>query len=614
MSDSTAANPVNTTDRVSALRKLMQDPKYNLDAYIIPSEDAHQSEYVAACDKRREFISGFSGSAGTAIVTNSAAYLFTDGRYHAQASIELDENWTLMRVGVPDVPTVPKFLAELPGGSTVGIDPSLLSVNEADNYTKILEEKGSKIVGVKDNLVDAVWENKPSMPKESIFYLDIKFSGKSWIDKVSQVRKEAEKLGASGVLVAALDQIAWLFNLRGNDIMYNPLFFSYSLITKDKVSLFVDSSKLTKEALESLNGVEILPYNAIFSALESESASLAESKSKLITDSSVSWALINTLGEQNCLKKMSPITHLKAIKNETELNGTRQCHIRDGVAMAKWYGWLEHELIFNGGHLKLSECDVADKLESLRREQENCVGLSFDTISSVGPNGAIIHYSPSRGSDLKLDINQIYLVDSGGQYYDGTTDVTRTWHFGTPTAWERECFTRVLKGHIGLDSIVFPEGTNGYALDTMARASLWNAGLDYRHGTGHGIGSFLNVHEGPHGISFRPGSLDNPLKAGMLVTNEPGYYEEGKFGIRIENTCEVVYHKTPNNFGGMKFLKLEPVTLCPIQTKLIVVSLLTHEEVEWVNNYHKRVWDTLSPLLEKGSPAYNWLDRNTSPI
>ncbi|KAJ2692344.1 hypothetical protein H4218_006363, partial [Coemansia sp. IMI 209128] len=410
--------------------------------------------------------------------------------------------------------------------------------------------------------------------------------------------------------------IAWLFNLRGSDIDYNPVFFAYALVTKTDVTLYIDDAKLDSSVRSHLQGIRTRPYSAIFGELDALSASLVQKKRKLLAGQTASWALVKALGEGNVKVDKSPINMLKSMKNPTELDGMRQCHIRDGAAMANYFGWLEHELLFNGGHLRLSEVDVADKLEALRRAQEHCVGLSFDTISSVGPNGAVIHYSPKRGSDALLDVNKMYLCDSGGQYLDGTTDVTRTYHFGTPSAWERECFTRVLKGHIALDRAVFPSGTSGYALDPLARLPLWELGLDYRHGTGHGVGSFLNVHEGPQGVGMRMNYLSAGFQHGMTITNEPGYYEDGSFGIRIENTCLVVKTETKFDYtgGAGGYLTFEPVTMVPIQKKLIRSGLLNDDEKKWLDSYHQKVWDKVSPLLEEGGLGYEWLKRETSPI
>lgn len=567
---------------------------------------------------RRAYISGFDGSAGRAIITMDAASMFTDGRYFLQASQQMDDNWTLMKQGLPGVPTWDKYLTDnLPVGTRVGIDPTLLSSAAAESLQSELQGKGGDLVAIEDNLVDLAWaKERPGRPTDKVFIQDIKYSGESHVDKIGRVRKELESQNVDGLVVAALDEIAWLFNLRGCDIAYNPVFFAYALVTKDDVTLYIDETKLDANVREHLQGIKIQPYHAIFGELSAMTTTLVENKRQLLAPNTASWALVKALGKDNVKVGKSPVTLFKALKNKAELEGMRQCHLRDGAAMANYFGWLEDQLLFQGGHLRLSEVDVADKLEEFRRAQANCVGLSFTTISSVGANGAIIHYSPQRGSDALLDINQMYLCDSGGQYRDGTTDVTRTYHFGTPTSWERECFTRVLKGHIALDRAVFPSGTNGYALDPLARLPLWELGLDFRHGTGHGVGSFLNVHEGPQGVGMRTGYLDAGFRHGMTITNEPGYYEDGKFGIRIENTCLVVKTDTPYDYtgGAGGYLKFEPVTLVPIQKKLIRAGLLNDEEKKWLDEYHARVWEKISPLLEEGGLGYEWLKRETSPI
>ncbi|KAJ2547340.1 hypothetical protein EV175_005258 [Coemansia sp. RSA 1933] len=612
-------SPTNTTERLAKLRKLMANPKYNVTAYVVPSEDAHQSEYVAACDMRRAFISGFDGSAGCAVITMDKAAMFTDGRYFLQASEQMDDNWTLMKRGFPGVPSWQEYLEKhLPSGTRVGIDPTLLSASEGKHIKKAMNANGGgDLVGIEQNLVDIVWgASRPARPSDQAFVLDMQFTGESHMDKIRRVRAELDKsAGISGLVVSALDEIAWLFNLRGSDISYNPVFFAYALVTSTDVTLYIDAAKVSDAVRAHLRGINIRPYEAIFGDLSALSVSLAQEKQRLLVGSSVSWALAKALGSANVLVDKAPIALLKALKNPVELEGMRQCHVRDGAAMANYFGWLEHEMLFNGGHQRLSEVDVADKLEQFRREQANCVGLSFSTISSVGANGAIIHYSPKRGTDALMDLNQMYLCDSGGQYYDGTTDVTRTYHFGSPTAWQRECFTRVLKGHIGLDRAVFPSNTTGYALDPLARLPLWQLGLDYRHGTGHGVGAFLNVHEGPQGIGMRDGYLSTGLQHGMTITNEPGYYEDGAFGIRIENTCLIV--KTDTRFdytGGAGYLRFEPVTMVPIQKKLIQAGLLTSEERQWLDQYHQTVWEKVSPLLAEDSLGYAWLKRETSPL
>ncbi|KAJ1921088.1 hypothetical protein H4219_000946 [Mycoemilia scoparia] len=608
--------PVATGSRLAKLRELMK--QHGINAYVVPSEDAHQSEYVATCDERRGYISGFDGSAGTAVITEDSANMFTDGRYFLQASLQMDDNWTLMKVGVPDVPNWNAFLTEashyLNGKARVGIDPKLIPTSSATELKNALVSRGGDLVSIPSNLIDEIWSDRPSRPTNKVFIHDIEYAGLDFNTKIEQVRKDLEKEKAEGLVVSKLDEIAWLFNLRGSDISYNPVFFSYALVTRDSTTLYINREKITDEVKEHLSDVEIKGYEDIFTELESLASVYTKSDHRILVDGSTSWALANALGENNIKQGMSPIVMLKAIKNKTEVEGMYNSHIRDGTAVVKYFGWLENELLNGNGNLKLTECDVADKLEEFRSQQDKFVGLSFDTISSVGPNGAIIHYSPTRGSDAKLDITKMYLVDSGGQYLDGTTDVTRTYHFGEPTDWQRECFTRVLKGHIALDQAVFPAGTTGFALDPLARMALWEKGLDYRHGTGHGVGAFLNVHEGPQGVGVRPSFASAGFQANMTITNEPGYYEDGNFGIRIENTCMVVSKETDFNFSGNGYLTFDSCTLVPIQKKLIDRKIFTESEVEWLNAYHKRVWDTISPRVEDDTLAYEWLKRETSPL
>ncbi|KAJ1736109.1 hypothetical protein LPJ61_000159 [Coemansia biformis] len=611
------AGPVNTTSKLRHLRELMASSTYGVTAYVVPSEDAHQSEYVADCDKRRAFISGFDGSAGCAVITADKAAMFTDGRYFLQAGQQMDSNWTLMKQGLPGVPTWQKYLTEhLPAGSRVGIDATLIAASEGESLRTALQARGGgELVAIEDNLVDAVWgKERPPRPENKVVVHGLQYAGEPHADKIARVRAAVQKEGGEALVVAALDEIAWLFNLRGSDIDYNPVFFAYAVVSKTDATLYVSEAKLTDGVRSHLKGITVRPYQAIFGELGALSASIG-GEQRLLAGPTASWALVQALGPDKVKVGTSPVTTLKALKNAAEQEGMRQCHIRDGAAMANYFGWLEHQLLRNGQNLKLSEVDVADKLEGFRREQEHCMGLSFDTISSVGPNGAIIHYKPERGSDALLDVDKMYLCDSGGQYLDGTTDVTRTYHFGEPSDWERECFTRVLKGHIALDSAVFPDGTSGFVLDPLARLPLWELGLDYRHGTGHGVGSFLNVHEGPQGVGLRKNYIDAGFHAGMTITNEPGYYEDGNFGIRIENTCLVAKAPTPFDYtGGPGYLTLEPVTMVPIQKKLIKAELFTESERKWLNSYHQKVWERVSPLLEEGGLGQQWLKRETAPM
>ncbi|KAL1922548.1 uncharacterized protein VTP21DRAFT_10087 [Calcarisporiella thermophila] len=613
MAEAKEIKPVDTTRRVQALREQMNKPEHNVQAYVIPSEDAHQSEYSAECDRRRAFISGFTGSAGTAVVTTDQAALFTDGRYHLQASMELDGNWTLMKSGLPEVPTWQEWLAKLPSGSRIGVDPTLITAVDAHQLEKTLSDAGSTIVPIAENLVDIAWgAERPSRPLDPLTILPLKYTGKSHADKIKDLREELEKKEAHGFVVSGLDEIAWLLNVRGSDVQYNPVFYAYALVTRDDVILYIDSAKVPTDVKQHLgNEVTLKPYGAIFEDLKATSAQLNEGKSKLLLSDRASWALEDAIGKDNAKLIRSPITDMKAVKNKVELEGMRQCHLRDAAALCNFFAWIEEEL--NAGK-RITEYEAAERLEKFRAEQADFVGPSFETISSTGPNGAIIHYSPKPGTCDVIQRDQVYLLDSGGQYKDGTTDVTRTYHFAQPTSAERDSFTRVLQGHIAIDTAIFPQGTSGYRLDILARAPLWRDGLDYRHGTGHGVGSFLNVHEGPMGIGTRIAYNDVPLEPGHVLSNEPGYYEDGKYGIRIESIVFVKEVETRGQFGGKPYLGFEHVTLVPIQTKMINVDLLTPFEREWVNAYHQDCREKVSRLLKPGSPGLAWLERETQKI
>ncbi|KAF7323583.1 RNA helicase [Mycena kentingensis (nom. inval.)] len=601
---------VNTTERLAALRKFLAQEKVN--AFVVPSEDQHSSEYLAACDERRAFISGFNGSAGCAVVTEKEAYLFTDGRYFLQAEQQLDKNWTLMRRGQTGVPTWQDFLSKnLDASSRIGIDPTLISATDAETITKALAPKSSSLVSLGINPVDSVWSSeRPARPKSRIVPLATAYSGESHASKLARLREELAKREpkADAMVVSMLDEVAWLFNLRGADIAYNPVFFAYAVVTMDKATLFVDPAQLDADARAAL-GEEVLvrDYASFFGALKELSGL------KVLLGDNCSLAVAEALGSaDNYVLAPSPIAVMKAIKNDTELEGFRQSHIRDGAALARYFAWLEEQLLKG---VVLNESQAADQLEAYRKELDRFVGLSFPTISSTGPNGAIIHYCPDANdcATVKLDqvsmvfhglpytylLPKIYLCDSGAQFLDGTTDVTRTWHFGEPTAEEKRAFTRVLQGHIAIDTAIFPTGTTGYLLDPFARKFLWQDGLDYRHGTGHGVGHYLNVHEGPHGIGVRINYNATALKPGMTVSNEPGYYADGRFGIRIENVVLVRSVATPNNFDDKGFLGFEHVTMCPIQTKLIERELISEEERKWVNAYHEEVLGKVGGLVRE---------------
>jgi Xaa-Pro aminopeptidase len=453
---------------------------------VVPSEDSHSSEYIAPCDARREFISGFSGSAGCAVVTHEKAALATDGRYFNQAAKQLDSNWLLLKQGLQDVPTWQEWSAEQSeDGKVVGVDPTIVSALDARKLAeKIKKRGGHELVAVEENLVDIIWgESRPPKPSEPVKVLAKKFSGKDVKTKLEELRKELEKKKSSGFIISMLDEIAWLFNLRGNDIPYNPVFFSYAAITPTTATLYVDSTKLSPECETYLaeNGVSVRPYEKIFADTEVLGQSLetangngpAEAKTKkFLVSTKTSWALKRSLGGETKVEEIrSPIGDAKAVKNEAELEGMRVCHIRDGAALTEYFSWLEYQLTVEKA--ELDEVTAADKLEELRSKHKHFVGLSFDTISSTGANAAVIHYKPVRGNCSIIDPKAVYLCDSGAQYFDGTTDTTRTLHFGEPTEMERKAYTLVLKGNIALDIAIFPKGTSGFALDTLARQFLW---------------------------------------------------------------------------------------------------------------------------------------------
>lgn len=592
----------------------------NVQAYIIPSEDAHQSEYIAAFDERRKFISGFTGSAGLAVVTQSAAALWTDGRYFLQASQELDSNWILQKSGMPGVPSKEDWLIKvLPPRSRIGLDPTLISVADARSFSEAMHKAGHSMAPLPHNLIDSMWTDRPNPPSGNVFLLHVEYSGKSSSEKIDELKELIQQKSCIwGFVVTALDEIAWLFNLRGSDINYNPVFFSYAVVTKTEVFLYIDERKLeelAKDALSKTN-VNIRPYESIFQDLRNfgEKAAASTPIEKLWVDGRCSLALQDAWGGSDRVERhRSPIQSAKSIKNAAEIQGFRNCHIRDASALCEFFSWLEDELVVKGNN-SLTEVEAADKLEQLRSKLHNYMGLSFSTISSSGSNGSIIHYKPTPGHCKVIDVNKIYLCDSGAQYRDGTTDVTRTMHFGEPTDFEKEAFTRVLKGHIQIDMTVFPKGTTGYILDVISRMALWKGGLDFRHGTGHGVGAFLNVHEGPHGIGTRIAYNDVPMESGMTITNEPGYYEDGEFGIRIENIMIVKDIKTAKNFGGTGYLGFEHVTMVPIQTKMILRQLLDRDEISWVNSYNQKCYDSVSPLLTGKTMALAWLKRETAPM
>lgn len=612
--------PKTTGPLLQQLRTLMKSGQFfkgTLNAYIVPSYDAHSSEYLAPQDKRRVFISGFTGSAGTAVITDTDACMWTDGRYFLQASEEMDCNWTLMKEGVPSTPSQAIWLSKhLPPSSNVGVDPKLMPYNIWRPLETQLEENGHSLVPVETNLIDVLWTDK-ALPKfNPIKPLESKFSGKSIKDKFADIRKQMKDKNANILVLTALDEVAWFLNLRGSDIEFNPVFFSYAIIHQKGFTLLINNDQSTPEIEKHLNAeaegliINIRSYDKIQDVLKETIDNTPEGNIWL--SDNANYALIDIVPSNRLRVEITPVSLMKAVKNEVEINGMRNSHIKDGAALCCYFSWLERTI----QNQIVTEISGATQLNKFRQQQENYVGPSFETISSVGPHGAIIHYTPSSETDVPITNAALYLCDSGGQFKDGTTDVTRTFHFGTPTDYEKECFTRVLKGQLKLARCIFPTKIKGNCLDSFARQYLWEVGLDYAHGTGHGIGSYLNVHEGPMGISWRNIPDDPGLEAGMFLSNEPGYYENGKFGIRIEDIVQIVPASPPHNFNDRGYLMFDTITLVPKQKKLINISMLTEEEIIQLNLYHLKCRNIIGPLLAQQGQleAKKWLWRETEPI
>ncbi|AUS97907.1 peptidase M24 [Clostridium thermosuccinogenes] len=588
-------------ERVEKLRQLMKEN--GIDAYIIPSSDAHQSEYVADHWKSRQWISGFTGSAGTVVITEKDAGLWTDGRYYIQAEKQLaGSGIQLFRAGEPDVPSYEKWLKDvLKEGDCVGFDGSLFSVKSVDEMEKEFSEKKISLKTDKD-LIGQLWTDRPGLPEGTVFVHDVKYAGKSRVEKLNEVRKEMKSLGANYYLLSSLDDIAWLLNIRGSDVPNNPVVISNAVISMDGCILFVDLKKIPSEIKKELNsdGVELMGYGDIQKFLEG----IGDGDSIIIDPARTNMNLYNSINT-NTKKIRHPniTTRLKAIKNDVEIQNLRNCMIKDGVAMVKFIKWLKESV----GKEKITEISAEEKLEEFRRQQELFVEPSFDTIAGYKDHAAMMHYKATPESQYTLMNEGFLLVDSGGQYLDGTTDITRTIVLGKLTEEERRDFTLVLKGYLGLDSVKFLYGATGSNLDVLARKPIWEYGMDYKCGTGHGVGFFLNVHEGPQRISQVVNNVK--LEKGMIVTNEPGIYKEGKHGIRTENIMLVVEdEKTESG----QFMRFEALTCCPIDLDGIDVDLLTEAEKKRLNEYHKDVYSKLSPYLNEEEK--DWLRKETREI
>ena len=587
-------------NRIAALRAHIAQEQ--IQAFIIPSTDPHLSEYVAPHWQSREWISGFTGSAGTVVVTAKDAGLWTDSRYFLQAARQLEGTCiTLYKEMLPETPNIPEFLsAHLQEGDCVGIDGKMFSAEEVEHLQKELKKSGIRIKSIADPM-QLLWTDRPAMPLAPAFVYDTKYAGMSFTEKLPAVRQAMEAAGADSLLLSALDEIAWLLNIRGNDVHCNPVVVSYLLIEKDKVNYFVQPQKVTPELTEyfNVNGISVHPYEEIGDYLNNFNA-----HSILMNPAKTNYAIYSAI-RPGCLiiNGASPVALLKAIRNKQEIAGIHAAMQRDGVALVKFLKWLD-EAVPAG---KETEISVDKKLHTFRAAQPLYMGESFDTIAGYKEHGAIVHYEATPETDVTLKPEGFLLLDSGAQYLDGTTDITRTIALGPLTEEEKTDYTLILKGHIALAMTVFPEGTRGAQLDVLARMPIWKERMNYLHGTGHGVGHFLNVHEGPQSIRMN----ENPvaLQPGMVTSNEPGVYKAGSHGIRTENLTLVCKDKE-GMFGD--YLKFETITLCPICKKGIVKEMLTNEEIEWLNNYHQIVYEKLSPNLNEEEKV--WLQEVTASI
>lgn len=586
--------------RVGALRLFMKENGYS--AFIVVSSDPHSSEYVADCWKSREWISGFDGSAGTVVVTHDKALLWTDSRYWLAAEKALEgTGYALMKDGDGETLSIVEWLcANLNAGDTVAVDGTVCSVVETNAWQGPFSVKGIKLEFAKDPF-DELWEGRPSLPLGKAVIMPEDVAGESAMSKLARLRSALKAEEVEGMLVTMLDEVAWLTNLRGSDVEYNPVVVAYMIVTLDNAVLYVDERKLTPEVLDYLKtqGISVAGYGNIWQALKDyDKATL------LIQPSKCNVSVVKSVAEEKVVFHAdSPVAKMKAVKNETEIEGFERAMLAEGVAMVNLLHWLKPAVEAGG----VRELDVDAKLTELRSEDHLFRGLSFATIAAYGENAAIVHYEPNEKENALLEPKGFLLLDCGGQYDCGTTDITRTIALGELTREQKEDYTRVLRGHISLARAVFPKGTCGTQLDVLARQWLWMAGENYLHGTGHGVGHFLNVHEGPHQI--RMNNMPAHLLPGMTVTNEPGLYKAGRHGIRIENTM-VVKHRSESEFGS--FFCLEPLTLCPIDTTPIVPELLGDDEREYLNNYHAMVFEKLSPFFEGEMLVY--LEKLCAPI
>lgn len=592
----------NIAQRLAGLRDLMRREK--LDAFIFPSTDPHNSEYVPDRWKGREWISGFNGSAGTAVVTLHSAALWTDSRYFLAAEEQLSgTEFQLMKLKIEGTPTISEWLGQQlrdTDGAQVGVDGMVNSMASVEALISDLRHEGGITVRTNLDPLAALWTDRPAIPADTVIIQPLEYAGETTESKLARIRKALRALHADGMLVSALDDIAWTLNLRGTDVHCNPVFVSYLLISSSEATLYINKEKVTPEVEAYLHGqgVQTAAYDEVRQGIQCYGE-----YNILLDPNETNYTLSRLVQVQEVVRHDSPVPAMKAIKNEAEIRGYRSAMLKDGIAMVKFLRWLK-PAVEAGGQTEIS---VDQKLTSLRAEQPLFRDISFDTIAGYGVHGAIVHYEASPETDIPLEPHGFLLLDSGAQYQDGTTDITRTIALGPVTDYEKHIYTLVLKGHIQLELCKFPSGASGTQMDILAREAMWREGLNYLHGTGHGVGAYLNVHEGPH--QFRMEWMPAPFVEHMTVTDEPGIYLPGRFGVRTENTLIITHYKD-TEFG--RFLQFEPLTLCPIDTTPILKDELLDEEVSWLNDYHQHVYDVLAPHLEGAD--LEWLREATQPI
>ena len=595
---------MNVPERISALRALMEERGY--DAYMVPTDDNHQSEYVGEHFKARAFITGFTGSAGTAVITKDAAGLWTDGRYFIQAEQQLSGSGVkLFKMGEPDVPTVEDYIADiLPEGGTLGFDGRVVAMGEGQALEAAVSQKNGKI-DYSTDLIDKIWEDRPPLSKEPAFALGEEYTGESTKSKLKRIREAMEKEGANVHIIAALDDVCWTTNLRGNDIEFFPLLLSYDVITLDDMKLYIDEEKLSGEMKENLSkdNISLRPYNAIY-----EDVKELNSDSVILVDPSrLNYALYNNLPKNaKVVEKVNPTVLMKAMKNDTEIKNIINAHIKDGVAVTRFMHWLKK----NVGKTEITEISAAEKLEEFRKEQEGYLWQSFEPICGSGEHGAIVHYAATPETNVPVVTDGLFLTDTGGGYMEGSTDITRTFAFGKLSERMITDFTTVLLCNLRLARAVFLYGTCGYNLDILARMPAWERGINYNHGTGHGVGYLMNIHEAPSGFRIAIREREKAvIEAGMVITNEPGIYIEGSHGIRTENEL-LVRNGQKTEYG--QFLYFEPITYVPIDLDAVNPDMMTKEDKEQLNAYHAKVYELVSPHLNE--EERKWLKEYTRAI